>query len=382
MTSPSGTSQRRRVAVLLNHSLDPEVWRDLHQAGKTIDVTPYGYELAEKWFDMTWARSHIESTRIRRLRISLSGRLGFDLVHAWRNRRTLFESDVVWTHTEREHLAAALVLKLVPRSRRPRLLAQSIWLWDRWGTLSRPRRRLYAWLLREAAVEATHSPLNLAVSRLAVPGRRVIFVPFGTKGLADMIPAAAEDAARRWDVVAPGNDEHRDWATLAEVARARPAVNFWVASSSRTAHAQAWSPNVRVEEVIDMGAYAALLAGAGVCVLPLKPNVHASGMTTHVEATSVRTPVIVAGDGGLRTVFGSTGRYVDSGDVDALSVAIDTVLDEQRSSGRGAVPDLVARGLRQRDYVTRYALVTDMMCGDRPWSDEASTLTAQERQSE
>jgi glycosyltransferase involved in cell wall biosynthesis len=376
MTSAGG-SQRRRVAVLMNHSQDPAGWAARHLDGETIDATPYGYGLAVEWFDLTWAQSHQESPRVRRWRIALSGRLGFDVVHAWRNRKVLFAADAVWTHTEVEHLAVSFLQRLVPRYRRTRVLAQTIWLWDRWPELGRARRRLYTWLLNSQAVECTHSPLNLAVSRATVPGRRVLLVPFGTKGLA-ALAAPPDGAASGWDVVAPGNDQHRDWPTLAEVARSRPHLKFWIAAGSANVRAVAWPENTHVAKVLDASAYATLLASAAVCVLALKPNLHASGMTTTLEATSVDTPVLVAGDGGLAAILGPGPCFVPSGDAAALALAIDQVV-AGGATARASTPDVIARGLTQRDYVTRYALITDMLCGDRPWADHVSALSPQTR---
>lgn len=376
MTDP-GPPHRRRVAVLLNHSQDPATWEARYLEGEATDTTPYGYGLAAEWFDLTWARSHEESARVRRWRIALAGRLGFDLVHAWRNRRVLFAADVVWTHTEVEHLAVSLLRRLVPRYRRTHVLAQTIWLWDRWPEFGAVRRRAYAWLLESSAVEGLHSPLNLAMSRHTVPGRRVMLIPFGTTRVTDRVSAPPEGAPREWDVVAPGNDQHRDWATLAEVARRRPGLRFWVATGAASARAVAWPENARVARSTDTATYATALADAGVCVLALKPNLHVSGMTTALEATSVATPLVVAGDGGLRSVLGPGPRFVDPGDVEALAQAIDEVL---ATAGAAAVPDVAQRGLTQRDYVVRYAVLTDMICGDRPWSDDVSALAPQTRE--
>jgi hypothetical protein len=345
-----------------------------------MDPTPYGYGLAVEWFDLTWAQSHPESPRVRRWRIALAGRLGFDVVHAWRNRRVLFAADAVWTHTEVEHLAVSFLQRLIPRYRRTRVLAQTIWLWDRWPELGRARRRLYTWLLRAQAVECTHSPLNLAVSRATVTGRRVLLVPFGTRGLAAQA-SVPDEAASDWDVVAPGNDQHRDWSTLAEVARSRPHLKFWVAASSAGVRAVDWPENAHVAKVLDTSAYATLLANASVCVLALKPNLHASGMTTTLEAASVDTPVVVAGDGGLPAILGPGPRFLRSGDAPALALAIDQVV-AGGATARASTPNIIDRGLTQRDYVTRYALITDMMCGDRPWADHVSALAPQTRNSD
>ena len=122
----------------------------------------------------------------------------------------------------------------------------------------------------------------------------------------------------------------------------------------------------------------ALLANAAVCVLALKPNVHVSGMTTTLEAASVATPLVVAGDGGLSAILGPGPRFVPAGDPAAVALAIDQVL-AAGAADRRSIPDVVGRGLTQRDYVTRYALITDMLCGDSPWSDSVSALSPQTR---
>jgi hypothetical protein len=134
------------------------------------DLTPYGYDLAGDRFDMVWSVAAPEGRLGRALRVRIANALGFDLVHAWRNRTLLFRADVIWTHTEREHLAVALLQRFRRRSRRVPVLAQSVWLWDAWQTWGAPRRALVGWLLRTHPVEAVHSARNRDVSRRAVPG--------------------------------------------------------------------------------------------------------------------------------------------------------------------------------------------------------------------
>ena len=116
-----------------------------------------------------------------RVRRALAARLGTDVVHAWRNRALLGSADVVWTHTEREHLAVGLVRATLPRRRRPAVLAQSVWLWGRWDALGRARRRRCAGVLRGPAVAAV---LGVAaeVSQYVLAGRhmRRADVPWST----------------------------------------------------------------------------------------------------------------------------------------------------------------------------------------------------------
>ena len=78
----------------------------------------------------------MSATRLRLLAIppetaSFSS-LGFDFIHTLRNRDEILRSDVIWTHTEHEYLSVALLLLLKGRKASPALLAQSVWLLDKW----------------------------------------------------------------------------------------------------------------------------------------------------------------------------------------------------------------------------------------------------------
>ena len=61
-------------------------------------------------FALNYAQDTSESAPVRFMRRGLKAALGFDFIHAWRNRHAILQSDVIWTHTEQEHLAVALVL--------------------------------------------------------------------------------------------------------------------------------------------------------------------------------------------------------------------------------------------------------------------------------
>jgi len=368
-----------RVAVLLAHAQDPVVWRERHARGETLDATPYGYELAAAQLDLAWAVSAHESRLARAVRSRLFRALGFDLVHAWRNRRMLFEADVIWTHTEREHLAVALLQRLRrPGGRRKvPVVAQTVWLWDEWEGLSAARRRLVGWLLGSHDVEAVHSHLNLADSLRHVPGRRVVQIPFGSASVpqgaaadagADGLAVPAPDG--RPLVLAVGNDAHRDWRALRDAARQLPEVVFHVASKSRRAVGLDWPANVVVGATGSLVELSGLYRRADAVVVPLTPNRHVSGSTACIEALGARRPLVVTRVGGIEEYVAGEARTVEHGDVAGLAAAL-------RDAVAGRVPapsgDAVrARGLTQRDYVQRYVLLTRMLVGDTPWSSDVS----------
>ncbi len=358
MGDVGGPGDRLRVVILLGYDQDPVRWRSRFDAGRTLDVTPYGYELAEQWCEVTWARSHPESAFTRRVRLRAMRLLGFDLVHAWRNRRLLRAADVVWAHTEREHLAVAAL----PLPRPQRVVAQSVWLWDEWSSYSRRRQRRTARLLHRLRVEYTLSPANAQASTQRVTGRRVQFLPFGTQVAGTAAPADVV-AERPPLVLAPGNDVHRDWPLLMEVARALPDVHFRVATNRASALALDWPANASVGPA-DADELRELYAGCAAVAVPLRPNLHASGVTVCLEAIGAGRPLVVTDVGGVGVYVDGAAELAAMGDVAAFTVAI-------RNAITGSVPTpgsdfLERRGLTQRDYVLRFVRASIALATGQP----------------
>src|SRR5579884_888666 len=209
--------RQMRVFVHLAHGLDARVWAAKAQAGLVPGGSPYGYDHALRHgCQLSWSQDADESVFQFHTRRRLLRWLGFDLLHTWRNRGAILASDIVWTHREIEHLAVSLLLLGIPVHQRPRLIAQSIWLFDNWFRLPRWRRRFYAFLMRQADLSTTLSSENLRALRLALPEVRAQMVPFGicVESFTPRSPARARCDPERYRVFVPGNDRHRDWRTL------------------------------------------------------------------------------------------------------------------------------------------------------------------------
>lgn len=366
----SERSPRYRVAIVVGPDQDVVSWRRRHAAGEVADATPYGYDTATD-FDLRWSTAGPESVLSRRLRQRLVALLGFDLVHAWRNRRLLRWADVVWTHTEREHLAVTAVQSMLPGRKAP-VLAQSVWLWDRWPTWPRWRRALVAALLRAQPIECTHSRVNADASAAAVPGRRVMVLPFGTAlagvGGSDH-ERSADEARSRPLVLAPGNDADRDWHLLLAVAERCPHLDFRVATSRASVRAMPWPAHVRCEPTGMRAEIADLYRRASVVAVPLRPNRHASGATTCIEATGAGRAVVATRTGGIEDYLPADTRLLEVGDVDGWVRALDEVCATRTSVRTEFVAD---SGLTGADYVARYAAVTDDLLGGMPVGVEVS----------
>jgi len=153
MIDSDGSKRPAKVFVFLGEGFGASRWRKAWKNGSVpgiCDRLPYGYfHAANDSWSVTYSEDHDEPALFQLARRGLRKVLGFDLVHAWHNRQALSASDVVWTHTEREYLAALCLWSLRPPRNRPKLIAQSVWLFDRWSRFSSLRRLIYQKLIRE-----------------------------------------------------------------------------------------------------------------------------------------------------------------------------------------------------------------------------------------
>ncbi|WP_421741994.1 glycosyltransferase [Cellulomonas sp.] len=370
---------RPRVFVFLQHGLSLEAWRSSRGGGATHSDSPYEYAVAMAVTDMSWSVDRREALVAERLRRSVRRVLGFDLVHAWRNRRAMGSAQVIWTHTERESLAALAVLWLL-RNRTTKVIAQSVWLWDEWSSRSAPLRWLYRALLDRAAVEITLSDANRAIARAERRSEAVYRVPFGigvNEALADEAIARASGATGGPYVLAVGSDRHRDWATLHSAALLLPDVTFRVATLSTSYPEQDAPRNVRLTPAGTLEVLYDMYARAAAVVLPLRENQHASGCTVALEAQRLGRPLITADTGGIGLYLGDRGVYrYPAGDSAALAERITSVLRE-RAAGEDPASDsdlLRSRGLTGRDYAARLVMLTRWLLYGTPDPGEAERL--------
>lgn len=320
---------RVRVFAHLAHGFDADLWRRRHASGELVgvnDPTPYGYGRAEaKGCRVTFSKDAPEGRFGRLLRLGLRAVLGFDFLHAWRNRAGIRASEVVWTHTESQFLAVALVILLSgSRGEGPKLLGQSVWLFDRWERLSGLRRLFYRLLIARVDVLTVHSPENERVARAAFPDRWVELVLYGIPEGDKRPPRLRSDCPIR--VLSVGNDEHRDWATVVEALRDRPNIVLDIISARAPARLAESSSNVTIRRVSNNDELLAAYEAASLVVVPLKPNRHASGITVIQEATLRGLPVVATRTGGLEAYFGPDAvGFVPPNDPDALRAAVEAL---------------------------------------------------------
>ncbi|MEA3132021.1 MAG: hypothetical protein QOF46_3816 [Paraburkholderia sp.] len=355
-----------KVHVHLFYGADPRFYRP----GDDIGCL-YGYHHAQSdAFALTYSRDAGESKPVKLLRRALKAALGFDFIHTWRNRAEMLRSDVIWTHTEQEWLSAALMLLLSGRKAgaeaAPLLLAQSVWLLDKWPSYGILRSWLYRKLMSRADQLTTLASENAELCRRYF-GRNATPLLYGLNTQDFPVKTPTE-----WTphtpirIAAIGNDRDRDWETLIKAFGndARYTVKL---ATRRRIPASLRAPNVEIALFSGIKKQHELYDWADLVVVPLRPNSHASGITVMLEAAAVGKPMVVTNVGALQDYFpAGEVAYIPPFDPQALRETVDRLaaspLDALRQA-QAAAAGLLSRDLTTRNYAMQHVRITqEMLC--------------------
>jgi glycosyltransferase involved in cell wall biosynthesis len=353
-----------KVHVHLFYGADPRFYRP----GDDIGCL-YGYHHAQSdAFALTYSQDARESKPVRLLRRGLKAALGFDFIHTWRNRAEMLRSDVIWTHTEQEWLSAALMLLLSGRKAGddagPLLLAQSVWLLDKWPSYGILRSWLYRKLMTRADQLTTLASENAELcQRYFERDAKPLFYGLNTQDFPVKAPT-------EWKphtpirIAAIGNDRDRDWETLIKAFGndARYTVKL---ATRRRIPASLRAPNVEIALFSGIKKQHELYDWADVIVVPLRPNSHASGITVMLEAAAVGKPMVVTNVGALQDYFpANEAAYIPPFDPQALREAVDQLAASPTDALRqaqAAAAGLLSRDLTTQNYAMQHVRVTQEM---------------------
>lgn len=360
-----------RVFVHLAYGFDARSWNERYEKGSLLGINepwPYGYHHAnDMGCSLDFSRDHPEKLLQRGLRGIGRLLLGFDLLHAYRNRAAVLSSDVVWTHTESQHLAIAALLLLLRPKRRPKLIGQSVWLFDKWSRISRLRRSFYGRLMQQADALTFLSPLNAEIARRAFPSAKVEFISFGIRE-EDMVAASfAPHAPLR--ILSLGNDRDRDWPTLLRAFGPETGTQVRIASSKVRERDLRGMPHITIARARSNDELISLFDWADVVVVPLHPNFHASGITVVLEAVIRGKAVVSSSAGGLDAYFSDREiTYAKPGDPESLrdvTLALARDVGETLAKAARAQAHLRSAGLTSRGFVERHVQMSRELLGTR-----------------
>jgi glycosyltransferase involved in cell wall biosynthesis len=241
---------------------------------------------------------------------------------------------------------------------RPKLIAHSVWIFDRWKGFSAAKRWLYRRLMNEADILTVLSPDSYKVATALFPQVRTELIPFGSN-LDLMIPPSCRAAHSPVHIVALGNDMHRDWATLLSASRQYPDCIINIVSKKINWRMVRHARNISVTAATSYAEVVELYSWADIAIVPLKHNLHVSGITVICEAVLRGVPVVCTDTGGLRAYFAEGEvRYVPLHDPPALCRALRELAKNdrerfamaERAQARMRSADLSSRAFANRHY--------------------------------
>lgn len=351
-----------RVFLLSRHDLGKTYVAEQFRKGLAHNPRPYGFEAAERpGVHLEYSESS-PYTRLQRLGWGL---LGFDLIHALRNRAALRSADVIWTVLEWEWLPVALLQRLRVLPNKP-VIGNSVWLFQNWPSWGRKRRLLWRWLMTDSIHLTLHSKAALDVAIYSLPGKRFHLVPFGISTLAFPL-----QKSRTWSVVrraikiySIGDDRTRDWKTMLAAFGNDERFDLriicrWIDEDVTVADFR----NLDVPRAGTISDQRAAFEWADVVVMPMKPNVF-SGITVVCEAVAMGTPVVSSRTGGVPTYFAEDEvKYVEPLEPEALRKAVLSTTAEEwnrqaaRATVRFEASDYSAKGMADRYLAISHRLV-------------------------
>ncbi|MDJ0919670.1 MAG: acyltransferase family protein [Henriciella sp.] len=321
-----------KVFAHLAHGQDVVAWEKMWSDGVLVginDPTPYGYGRANQMgCEVSFSEAAKGSKLYAFIRLVLRVLLGFDYIQARHNAKRALEADIIWTHTESQYLAMALVFALRGKNKpRPLLLGQSVWFFDKWPKLDPIRKAFYRYLINYVDVLTVHSPLNLERAKDLFPGKRIELVRFGIPSEDLTKPQLRENEPHR--IICVGNDRHRDWQTAIEAFKDEPGIDVKIFSTKTNPKLADGIENVEIRGVRNDAELKAELSTASLMVLPLKPNLHASGATVLQESAIFGIPVVASHVGGLEAYFDAEAvTYIPHGSPEALKLAAMDLLND------------------------------------------------------
>ena len=350
---PPKQPSRVRAYVHLKQRFDVRSWRADYDRGLVPDATPYGFHHArDLGFDISfpaYQKRKIFQRLVNRL-------LGFDLVHAWRNRHAITNADIVWTMTETEFMAVAALPFVCRSMRRPRVIAQTIWMFDRWGSFFPMHRWMARKLLERVDVLTVHTGAYVPVIRSIASEADVRVLPFGiSRETFPLSVAAPHGRNAPIRIFAPGTDSTRDWPTLLSAFGNDSRFEVIVVSSALPSRLTNAFSNLQLPRSPTMEEFRNYYRWADFVVVPMTLNRY-SGITVALEAATLGTPVVSSETGGVPTYFESGEvLYVRPGDPKAMRDSVLACDDRQRVAMAAAARRRVTDdGYSTREMAARY----------------------------
>lgn len=307
------------VYVHLDHNLDTVEYEKLFNAGKAPDLAPYGFHLAKDFVaSLTFSISHKETILSKILRKVFKRILGFDLLHAFRNRKKFEQCDIAWTMTENEFLGLLFLKTLFRNKYNKKVICQIIWFANYYKPSLRNRFKQY--LMKSADVVLTHSNRCLPILEKVLPDQNVMLMHFGVSPSCFPIipPSSLERDESKIRIFSAGNDKTRDWKTILDAFGNDDRFEVTIVCKWIDKRLVSKYSNVTLLSNPTMQDFNEHYINSSFVVVSMFENVF-SGITVALEAIATGACLVSSDTGGINTYFDSTEvLYFPVGNAEAL----------------------------------------------------------------
>jgi glycosyltransferase involved in cell wall biosynthesis len=350
----------QRVYAHIFYGTDIDRYKANYLKGTEPDYTPYGFHHAEEaGFNIEF--SNDASGAIYRLLARLLHKtLSVDVMHAFHNRKKIQAADVIWTMTEREAFAIAILFATGILRKKP-MVASAVWLFNIWHTLPWHRKLLYRYLLGYISIVCVHSENYIPIIRNQFKKTQSVLLHFGINtGVYKVTPPSSSPINQPIKIFSAGNDKTRDWDTILKAFGNDDRFEINILCNWITPETESQYSNLKVTRRVVIKEFIEFYRSADFVIVAMKENIF-SGITVALEAAALGKPVVSSRTGGVPTYFDETEvLYVPPENPESLR---QTVLDNA-SEKRTQFAINAQRKFLKRDYSTkamaaRYAQLTN-----------------------
>lgn len=351
-----------KVHVQLPPGLSLEDWYNKFEKGQILGLneeSPYGYKRIENYgHEITFSNSSGNSVFSRVIR-KISG---LNLIGALKNKGKIFQADIVWTHLETDTFAVAF-LSLFSK-KKIYILGQSVWLIDQWKSYPFYKKYLYKRLVERIDVLTFHSPLNCLRAKEIFSRSRIEIVKFGIPSESKIpVRSSQQRKSTILNLVSVGNDIHRDWLSIINLVENRETLSLSILSTSIDVNLIQNSHNVSIKKFYKNEDYLSFLSSCDVMLVPLKRNLHASGLTAIQEAILLGIPVVVTNVGGLDYYFDDSmvTFYNESSELDSIFEDLLEHYETYLEKAKTAQIELDKRRIGCRFYIEEQLMLSNQV---------------------
>lgn len=320
-----------KVKVFLGYPLYYKMddWNEMWIKDEANDPYPYGYNWAQssdvaiKYIQASSLEKKIKSDLLKKILLLIV------LPFKFKN------SDVVWTHWDRDALILAF-FKKVPllKNLLPNQVSCFVWLIDEYKNFSKMKLWFIKWLLKEVDQIILHAETEktLFINYFNIEKNKVNHVPFGinidaySKGKLTPI-----NNVKTPFILSVGNDRHRDISMLIRIANYYPELNFILASSNASYIDRVRDIKNITTLSVNFNQMKWLYKNCLFVVVPLSYNEHVSGCTTVLESGANSKVIITNNTPGMDYYVKNmeTGMLVELNNFDGFKKCIDKLLNNR-----------------------------------------------------